>query len=75
MKPLRSNLLVIPRYDVASHFNNPHMVLAGFEIRSDLGFDCPSLNPPLCVISTDSNGNTYRLDNSSLKNCPVFPES
>ncbi|MBL6918072.1 MAG: hypothetical protein ISR36_05195 [Gammaproteobacteria bacterium] len=75
MKPLRSNLLVIPRYDVASHFNNPHMALAGFEIRSDLGFDCPSSNPPLCVISTDSNGNTYRLDNSSLKNCPVLPES
>ena len=75
MKPLRSNLLVIPRYDVASHFNNPHLVLAGFEIRSDLSFDCPSLNPPLCVISTDSNGNTYRLDNSSLKNCPVLPES
>jgi hypothetical protein len=75
IKPLNSVLLVIPRYDVAGHFNNPHMVLAGFEIRSNLDFDCPSLNPPLCVISTDSNGNAYRLDNSSLKNCPVFPES
>ena len=68
--PLRSEFRIIPRYDVATHFNDAALVWGGFEVRAELGQKCSRTHPPLCAVSTDMRGHRYRLDNSDSRICP-----